>query len=175
MSGEQLSLFMIMLILMKFLLKNNSVLFARESSRGEPSLDRFSERFSIHYYEAESDIGEMLVENDVQLCYHLIPEREWHGQPDFRGPGSCCRIVYHCVFSTKDPACDDYAPISRFLNDRDGTSFPVVPHMIHLPDHDRDMREELGIPLDATVFGRHGGACRFNVDFAHDLLHEIVQ
>jgi hypothetical protein len=156
------------------ILENRSVLFARESSRGHPSLDRFAERFTIQYYEEEGDLGEMLMENDVQLCYHLIPGRKAHGQPDYRG-STGARIVYHCVFSTNDPAGDVYAPISRFLNDRNGTSFPVVPHMIHLPDHDRDMREDLGIPLDATVFGRHGGSCCFNVNFAHELLYEIVQ
>lgn len=156
------------------LLGNRSVLFAGESSRGDPSLERFVERFPINYYQTEADFYDILQDNDVKLCYHLIPGKKSDGHPDYRRPEGC-RIAYHCVFSTKEPAGDVYAPISRFLNDRDGTSFPVVPHMIHLPDHDRDMREELGIPADATVFGRHGGACRFNIDFAHELLHEIVQ
>jgi len=154
------------------ILKNNSVLFARESSRNKLGLARFSERFSINFYNAKEDLYEMLRENNVELCYHLIPGKT-HSQPCYRRPEGC-RIVYHCVFSTKDPAGDVYAPISRFLNDRDGTSFPVVPHMIHLPEHDRDMREELGIPADAIVFGRHGGSCKFNVEFAHRLIREIV-
>jgi hypothetical protein len=156
------------------LLGNRSVLFAQESSRGTPSVEHFAKRFHIHFYEEQADLHDILKDNEVKLCYHLIPGRKAHGQPDYRRPEGC-RIAYHCVFSTSDPAGDAYAPISRFLNDKYGTSFPVVPHMISLPDHNRDMREELGIPSDATVIGRHGGACRFNIDFAHELLHEIVQ
>jgi len=33
----------------------------------------------------------------------------------------------------------------------------------------------LGIPAGATVIGRHGGACRFNIDFVHELRYETVQ
>jgi hypothetical protein len=156
------------------LLGNRSVLLARESTRGTPSVEHFAKRFPIHFYEEQADLHDILKDNEVKLCYHLIPGRKAHGQPDYRRPEGC-RIAYHCVFSTSDPAGDAYAPISRFLNDKYGTSFPVVPHMISLPDHDRDMREELSIPADATVIGRHGGACRFNIEFAHELLHEIVQ
>lgn len=156
------------------LLGNRSCLFAQEENRGDPSLERFVERFDVQYYRTEADLCEMLEANEVQLCYHLIPGRKAHGQPDFKCPEGC-RVVYHCVFSTADPAGDVYASISRYLNDTNGTSFPVVPHMIHLPEHDRDMREELGIPADATVFGRHGGSCRFNVHFAYNLIREIVE
>lgn len=156
------------------LLGNRSVLLALEASRSEPSLERFSERFSINYYVTEADLYQILKDNNVQVCYHLIPGKKAHGHPTYRRPEGC-RIVHHCVFSTTEPAGDVCAPISRFLNDRDGTSFPVVPHMIHLPDHDRDMREQLDIPADATVIGRHGGACRFNINFVHELLYETVQ
>lgn len=156
------------------LLNNRSILLANETHRGDPSLERFAERFDIHYFASETERYSILKDNDVKLCYHLIPGRKAHGHPNYRRPKGC-RIGYHCVFSTSDPAGDVYAPISRYLNDKNGTSYPVVPHMINLPDHDRDMREELGIPPDAAVIGRHGGACRFNIHFAHELLHETVQ
>jgi len=156
------------------LLNNRSILLAREVHRGDPSLERFAERFNINYFASEAERYSIIKVNNVQLCYHLIPGKKAHGHPTYRRPEGC-RIAYHCVFSTSDPAGDVYAPISRYLNDKNGTSFPVVPHMIHLPDHDRDMREELDIPAEATVIGRHGGACRFNINFAHELLHETVQ
>jgi hypothetical protein len=156
------------------LLGNRSVFLARGSSRGTPSVEYFAKRFPIHFYEEQADLHDILKDNEVKLCYHLIPGRKAHGQPNYRRPEGC-RIAYHCVSSTSDPAGDAYAPISRYLNDKNGTSFPLVPHMISLPDHNRDMREELSIPADATVIGRHGGACRFNIHFAHELLHETVQ
>jgi hypothetical protein len=41
----------------------------------------------------------------------------------------------------------------------------VVPHIVELPEVGDDLREEIGIPDDATVFGRHGGVDTFNIDF----------
>ena len=41
-----------------------------------------------------------------------------------------------------------------------------VPYMVNLPDHNEDMREELGIPKNAIVFGRNGGHDAFNIPFA---------
>jgi hypothetical protein len=42
---------------------------------------------------------------------------------------------------------------------------PVVPLIVTLPDVRDDLREELGIPDDAVVFGRHGGVGTFSIDF----------
>jgi len=41
-----------------------------------------------------------------------------------------------------------------------------IPHMVNLPDHNENMRTELGIPKDAIVFGRNGGYDCFDLDFA---------
>ena len=44
-------------------------------------------------------------------------------------------------------------------------TLPHVPYMVHLLRADRDLRSELGIPKDATVFARHGGAETFDIPF----------
>jgi glycosyltransferase involved in cell wall biosynthesis len=41
----------------------------------------------------------------------------------------------------------------------------VVPLIVTLPDVRDDLREELGIPDDVVVFGRHGGVGTFSIDF----------
>ncbi|MFY9578102.1 MAG: hypothetical protein WAQ33_02145, partial [Gaiellaceae bacterium] len=50
----------------------------------------------------------------------------------------------------------------------------VVPHIVKLPDVAEDLRDELGIPQDAVVFGRHGGIGTFSVDFVRDAVRSVV-
>jgi hypothetical protein len=49
-----------------------------------------------------------------------------------------------------------------------------VPYMVNLPDVKEDMRDELGIPRDAIVFGRNGGHDSFNLDFAKTAVKESL-
>ena len=83
-----------------------------------------------------------------------------HGQGDdlmnFKIP-----TAIHAVFEGSIPHGDAFAVISGDVNN--AFDVPVVPHMIALPDHTEDMREELGIPKDALVMGRYGGYEQFNM------------
>jgi hypothetical protein len=47
--------------------------------------------------------------------------------------------------------------------------------MVHLPQVDIDLREELGIPSDATVFGRYGGYDTFNLQFVHETIAKVIR
>jgi hypothetical protein len=51
---------------------------------------------------------------------------------------------------------------------------PVVPHIVELPDVQEDLREELGIPPDAVVVGRHGGEGTFSIDFVKEAVRVAV-
>jgi hypothetical protein len=51
---------------------------------------------------------------------------------------------------------------------------PVVPHIVALPDFESDLRDELGIPGDAVVFGRHGGFDTFRIAFVHDAIRAAL-
>jgi hypothetical protein len=51
---------------------------------------------------------------------------------------------------------------------------PVVPHIVTLPDLDADLREELSIPEEAVVFGRHGGEGTFNIDFVRRAICDVL-
>ena len=44
-----------------------------------------------------------------------------------------------------------------------------VPYVVDLPEVDGDLREELGIPENAFVFGRNGGSETFDLDFVNFL------
>lgn len=50
----------------------------------------------------------------------------------------------------------------------------VVPLIVTLPDVREDLREELGIPDDAVVFGRHGGVGTFSLDFVKAAIRTVL-
>lgn len=156
------------------LLGNQSYIFMPVSALSHPAADRFKERFDVIPLEDEASITESLEAKQVQVCYQLIHGRRALGHPNYDTPAGC-RMVAHCVFSTKEPVGDVHASISDFLNGKCGTNCPVVPHMIHLPKVEGDLRASLGIPADATVFGRYGGRDTFSVKLARELITELVQ
>lgn len=84
------------------------------------------------------------------------------------------KTVVHCVFNPTDPHGDVYASISDRLNERFGVSVPVVPHMVHLPEFEGDLRGELDIPKNAVVYGRYGGSDTFDIGFVHKTINQIV-
>lgn len=80
----------------------------------------------------------------------------------------------HCVFNSRQPHGDVYATISDAVNQVSRTSHPVVPHIVNLPDHNLNMRKELGIPDDAIVLGRHGGYEQFDIQFVHNAIRNFT-
>lgn len=83
-----------------------------------------------------------------------------------------CKTIKHCVFETTYPESDFYIGIADFLNLKFNTKFPIIPHIVDLPNCDENLRNELQIPQDAIVFGRHGGVNEFNIDFSHNAIKE---
>ena len=84
------------------------------------------------------------------------------------------RNLVHAVFFANNPHGDVYARISpcvpkgnmmeRKTHNRE---VPIVPHIVRpaLSLDGSTLRDELGIPHDATVFGRHGGYETFDIPF----------
>jgi len=50
-----------------------------------------------------------------------------------------------------------------------------VPHMISLPEHNRNMREELKIPENSIVYGRHGGYEQFDISYVHPIVYKVAK
>lgn len=55
-----------------------------------------------------------------------------------------------------------------------GEEIPVVPHIVHLPDVEEDMREHLGIPKKSLVFGRTGGLDTWSVPYANQVVYDVL-
>ena len=63
---------------------------------------------------------------------------------------------------------------SKWLSKITDYQIPYVPYMVHLPDVEGDMREELSIPKDALVFGRNGGWETFDLPFVKKAIEKVL-
>ena len=82
------------------------------------------------------------------------------GEDDGFRPPNGVKYAVHAVFHPQLHG-DKFAVISQWMADRDHFSF--VPHIVELPDTHVNFRGALGIPENATVFGRHGGFDSFDI------------
>ncbi|HML89446.1 MAG TPA: hypothetical protein PKA28_13475 [Methylomusa anaerophila] len=81
----------------------------------------------------------------------------------------------HTVFKYYDPHGNVYAYVSEWLSqEMSGGKVPYVPHIVHLPNAEGDLRKELNIPENATVFGRYGGLETFDIPFVKRLVYSIA-
>ena len=85
------------------------------------------------------------------------------------------RNLVHAVFNASTPHGDVYARVSEAVPTADGVHVPVVPHMIEqAPYTTKGLRAELGIPRNATVFGRHGGFDTFDIQHARAAVCQVA-
>jgi hypothetical protein len=134
-------------------------------------LDKFSKRFRVYLVSSFAEVDPLLHREGVDVYYTLT-----HGgieRPPF-GDVTACTSGVHCVFEPRFPHGDIYFGISQQLNDRFGTSIPVLPHMVRRGPTTETLRESLGIPADAIVFGRHGGQDTFDLDIAQQAVIEVA-
>jgi hypothetical protein len=78
-----------------------------------------------------------------------------------------CKNWVHAIAKTRQDQVygDKFFVGSKWLSDvSDGIDY--VPYMVNLPNVAEDLRDELGIPKNAIVFGRNGGAESFDLEFA---------
>jgi hypothetical protein len=84
------------------------------------------------------------------------------------------KTVVHCVFNCYQPHGNVYASIAPWVHGNNGR-YPVVPHMINLPNNTNNMRSLLNIPDDAVVFGRHGGYGQFDVNYVQNIVYNVAK
>ena len=81
--------------------------------------------------------------------------------------------IAHCVFTTAFPLeCSVHAAVSASVA---GPGVALLPNIVEtLPDAAGDMRESLGIPRDAVVFGRHGGYDTFDIEWVFGVVRRVA-
>lgn len=155
------------------LLGNESVvLFNETSPLNNPDVIRkFEARFPIVAYRTPDEIDRVVAGQNADLLYFIKLDRN-----NFRLSPSLPTMV-HEVFPVT-PAMfhgSAYAFVSGWLSRTFSNGrVPSVPHIVSLPEVEGDLRAELGIPADATVFACYGGRECFDIGFARQVVQEVA-
>lgn len=132
----------------------------------ENVINKFNERFKnrVYGYSKWEEVDKILEKEKCKMLY-LIKFGNYDGKLSKN-----CKNVVHCVFDGHHYHGDVYAGISTTVTDK----YPIVPHMIDLPEHNLNLRTTLNIPENAIVFGRYGGYETFNIDYVHEVIRDIA-
>lgn len=157
-------------------LNNKSIIITRsyettqhEEDVDKQAYDKFTKRFIVEYYRNTDELDAIVERLNITHLYIIK-----FGVNDGLLSKKCKNII-HCVFNTNEPHGDIYATISEAVNEHHNTCVPVVPHMIRVHPTQDDFRQEYGIPANAMVYGRYGGADSFNLQFVKECIVAVLQ
>lgn len=135
----------------EIILKNQSIIvYPRHENHFPDMFLKYANRFPMVMYDSEEALKTLLSDHHCDAMYTMK-----YGSPpsdeDIDIP-----LLVHCVFAVI-PQGHAFAGVSEFLSRKYGVT-DYVPHIIRrLSLTEQTLREELGIPEHALVFGRHGG------------------
>ena len=129
------------------------------------------ERFiplGIRLYETEAEIERIVEQEKIDVLYMAKA-----GNRDGICPTNC-KTAVHCIFDMREQHGDVYAGVSEWL--ARFFKMPLwVPHIIDMPKTTGTLHDELGIPRDAFVLGRIGGADQFDIPFTHSAIKRALE
>lgn len=144
------------------ILGNRSVLCFREdlADPKNPVMARWRERFALLPYRTRPELAQKLSAMGVTVLYQIKPGPYDH----FLVPG--VRNCVHAMFLSDEFHGDRFAYVSAWASRvMTGKERSFVPHFVPRLKPEESLREMLGIPPGARVFGRHGGWDTFNIPF----------
>ncbi|MDO3693449.1 hypothetical protein QVZ41_01130 [Wenyingzhuangia sp. chi5] len=144
------------------ILNNESVIVYNKNNPNnfEAAIEKFKNKFEVIGYSSVSELEFIVDKVKADLFYAI----KYGIKDDIIV--SNCKTAMHTVFKCFEPHGDVYAYVSEWLaKEMTNLEYPFVPHMVHLPIIEGDLRKELNIPKKAVVFGRHGGGETFDIEF----------
>jgi len=144
------------------ILGNHSVIChpAELENAENPTFAKWKDRFPLIPYRTKAELSSKLKERGVDILYQIKP-----GPYDgFIIPG--VKNCIHSMFLSDEFHGDCFAYVSRWASRvMTGREESFVPHYAPKLDSKENLRQKLNIPLEAKVFGRHGGRDTFNIPF----------
>jgi hypothetical protein len=158
------------------ILGNESIIIST-SSRPTPTLSMFEKEFKTFLYSDvwnPNGVNLNLRTSIEKICEDNNVTHFWAtkgGESDGIMPSNA-KSIAACIFRMDQPHGDIYSGICEYISNKHGGGFPYVYPIIEkdFPDYTDDFREELNIPKEALVFGRHGGKDSFSLPFAKDAI-----
>lgn len=149
------------------------ILFNETSPLNNPDVIRkFESRFPVVAYRRPDELDKVVAGIGADLLYFIKLDRH-HSRLSNVLPN-----MVHEVFPVQ-PALfhgSAYAFVSGWLSRTFSNGrIPSVPHIVTLPPVEGDLRAELGIPAEATVFACYGGCDCFDIDFARQVVKEVAE
>jgi hypothetical protein len=125
-----------------------------------PTYAKWKARFPLIAYGSKDEFSLKLKETGADILYQIKP-----GPYDrFVIPG--VKNCIHSMFLSDEFHGDSFAYVSRWASRvMTGREESFVPHFVPKFESKLDLRQSLGIPTKAKVFGRHGGWDTFNIPF----------
>jgi hypothetical protein len=154
------------------ILGNTSYIVFDKNSRWNdpPAIDKFTKRFAdkVISYTQFTEVNYICDKYNIDVFY-IIKSGEIDGKLSNR------KNCVHTVFQTYQPHGNVYAYVSEWLSQKmsDGKN-PYVPHIVSLPEPNNNLRQLMGIPDDAIVFGRYGGKDQFDLPFVKEAIFEFL-
>lgn len=130
----------------------------------------FTDRFEVHVLET-CDIDKKLEALKVDCC--LVECSGFGGDADYI-PKSVPTIA-HCIFNGDKQQGTVHTVISDYLADKCKQKPYLLPNVVEVNTTTDDLRAELGIPIDAIVFGRYGGYKQFSIPFASNVVLKVAK
>jgi FkbM family methyltransferase len=125
----------------------------------------FYNRFEVHSFEPQ-DIDDALQALLVDVCVIECSGEEGEYVPT-KVPS-----IAHCIFSGRTKLGTVHTVISEYLTQ--GNDAYLLPNVIEIHETEQDLRQSLGIPSDAIVFGRYGGYKQFNIEYARETVLRVA-
>lgn len=145
--------------------------FKNESMDSYPKFfNRFGDRVLLYDRGNMNQVKNLLDERGIDTVYWIKEGRN----DGFVCPGK--KNLIHTVFQVNEPHGDKYTFIAQWLSEKmTGNKENYIPHILELPQGLGDLREELGIPKNAIVFGRHGGYDEFNIRLVYEPIYKTAK
>jgi hypothetical protein len=166
--GTTISLFDYAYYNQKILGNKSFIFYDKNYNSNTQIIDKFKKHFTVHETDDFKEVDNYLTQYNITHIYIIK-----FGDVDNR-LSKIAKNCIHSVFDCNHPHGDVYSSISPWVNGNNG-KHPVVPHMINLPIHSDNMREQLNIPSGATVFGGYGGSESFSIPFVHKVVYEVAR
>jgi hypothetical protein len=167
----------------KRLLNNESLMiYDRDDHRNNPTtIEKFQSNMDCLAIDSIEDLGEAITNNHCDVVYiskygkkNDVYQTE---ETLLRVVPEGCRLVINAIgpASSGQAHGDVYAYGSHWLSNAfSGGQLPAVPYMVYMPDVNENLREDLGIPENAVVFGRNGGSDTFDIQWAKQVIATVL-
>ncbi len=147
------------------ILGNHSLIchLAELGNTGNPTYAKWKARFPLVPYRTKAELSSKLKERGMDILYQIKP-----GPYDgFVIPG--LKNCIHSMFLSDEFHGDAFAYVSRWCSKvMTGREESFVPHFVPQFHCKESLRQSLGIPIEAKVFGRLGGWDTFNIPFVQN-------